>query len=118
MLIQTILFLLQILLIPFIGYLVKQQKQEIIDVCSKLILEHYTGLSDLIQHNRRLIDETNRLINHVEESWRHKREVIKIKNEIVLARIRDIELYLGKQNGFMARDVHRTVEEEEDTGIY
>jgi short subunit fatty acids transporter len=113
LLIQTILFLLQVLIIPFIGYILKEKKEEIIEICSKLILEHYTGLSDLIQHNRRLID-------NLEDSMKHKREIAKIKNEIVIARIKDIELYLGRKNGFQARDVHNVVEIEGDdvSGIY
>ena len=96
---EIILLSIQVLLIPLARYILKQEKKELETELSKLILEYYTSLENLIDHSREKLEKLN-------EELKHKSEMSKIKSGILNARIRDIEIYLKKSNGFQTREIN------------
>lgn len=106
---EVLLLSFQILLIPFGKFLINQQKKEIISDVEKIITEHYLSLESLIDHNKDNLDKLN-------SNLIHKSEIGKIKLEILHARIKDIETYLGKTNGFQARSINQI--DDNNSGIF
>lgn len=96
---ELILLSIQILLVPLARYFLKQEKKEIVHNLSKLIEEYYSSLENLIDSNK---DK----INNIKEEIKHRSELSKIKQGISQARIKDIEIYLKKQNGFQTREIN------------
>ena len=96
---EIILLSIQILLIPLARYILRQEKKELETQMSKLIIEHYMSLESLIDHNKDGLDKLN-------EELKHKAEMSRIKSGILNARIKDIEIYLKKANGFQTRQMN------------
>jgi len=90
----------QILLIPFFRYILDREKDKITSALLGVLNEHYLALEALIEHNK---DKINKL----EDNIKHRSELSKIKQEILHARIKDIELYLQKKNGFQTRGMNQ-----------
>lgn len=90
----------QILLIPFFRYILDREKDKITSILLGVLNEHYLALEALIEHNK---DKINKL----EDNIKHRSELSKIKQEILHARIKDIELYLQKKNGFQTRGMNQ-----------
>lgn len=89
----------QVLLIPLAQYFVHQQKKEIMNEIITLLNKHYMSLEILIENNK---DNIIRL----QDELKHRTELSKIKSGILHARIKDIEVYLKKANGFQTRQMN------------
>lgn len=96
---EVTLLLSQILLIPFGRYVLAQQKTEITTEFFKQLTEQYFTLENLIDNNKKNIEK-------LQEDLKHRIELNKIKQDILHARIKDIEIYLGKKNGFQTRQIN------------
>lgn len=96
---EIALLLSQVLLIPLGKYVLTQHKTEITNQLHKVITEHYFTLDNLIDNN-------SEKIKQLESTLNHKAEIGKIKQDILHARIKDIEIYLGKKNGFQTRQIN------------
>jgi ubiquinone biosynthesis protein Coq4 len=96
---ELILISTQVLLIPLAQYFVHQQKKEITNEIVTMLTEHYMSLESLIDNNK---DNINRL----HDDLKHRTELSKIKSGILNARIKDIEIYLKKANGFQTRQMN------------
>ena len=98
--VEILLLAIQIMLIPLARYILRQEKKEITTDILTVINEHYLSLESLIDNNR---DK----IFLLENNLKHRSELSKMKQEIIQARIRDIELYLKKENGFQTREINQ-----------
>lgn len=96
---EIILLSIQALLIPLARYILRQEKKELETQMHKLIVEHYMSLENLIDDNKDKLEKLN-------SELKHKAEMSKIKQDILQARIKDIEIYLGKKNGFQTRQIN------------
>lgn len=97
---EVMLLIIQVLLIPIARYFLKQEKREITNTLLDIINEHYLALENLIDNNKEKI-------NKLDDNIKHRSELSKIKQEILHARIKDIELYLQKKNGFQTRGMNQ-----------
>ena len=95
---EIMLLSIQILLIPFARYIIRQEKKELEAGISKLIVEYYADLEDLIDQNKDKLEK-------IESDLKHKAEMSKIKGGILNARIKDIEFFLKKSHGFQIKQL-------------
>lgn len=109
---EITLISVQILIIPFARYLLKQYKKEILDTAISIINEHYTGLSDRIDHNKNLN-------SNIRQHLKHNEELAKLKSQVLISRIRDLEAYLedpNRQGGFRPRQYSQI--SQDDSGLF
>lgn len=101
--IEVILIGMQILLIPILQFAFNSFKKQILIDTKAIILEHYTSLEALIDHNKERIEFVQSRIDH-------KSQIYIIDNRIIKNRIKDIELYMAKHFSYVIRH------EEDETG--
>lgn len=89
----------QVLLIPIAQYFVHQQKKELTNEIMAILNQHYMSLETLIENNKDKIEK-------LQDELKHRTELSKIKSGILHARIKDIEVYLKKANGFQTRQMN------------
>ena len=104
-LLEVVLLSVQILLVPLFRYVLTQQREEILGKAHQTLNKYQNKMEDMILMN------ANR-IAHLEENIKHRGEMAKLRLEILQARIKDIEIYLSKKNGFQTRELNKMRDEE------
>lgn len=99
---EITLLAIQILLVPLFQYILNQHRVSILNTVSIRLDNQYDKLIDLIEYNKKKI-------TRLEDAIKHRSEISKIRTEIMNARLKDVEIYLGKTNGFQARQINDAI---------
>jgi len=106
---EVFLIGLQVLLVPFVRYILEQNRKEIIHQLLTTLNEQYNSLNALITNNKNTVEK-------LEQDLEYKAKIIKFKTKTLIARISDLEAYLNKTSGFQPKCNFFFEFDEEDDG--